>query len=268
LLKPEPGGKTRHLIFYVAHLDDAQRMFFIALLMEEVLSWTRRQAGTTSLRAVVYFDEVAGYLPPHPHNPPSKTPTITLFKQARAFGVGMLLATQNPVDLDYKALSNAGTWFVGKLQTERDKKRLLEGLEGVAAERGTLGDKGHLKKVIASLGNRVFLCHNVHRGRSVLFQTRWALSFLAGPMTRPGCETDGPGRDAPGAMRSQPPGRRARRRTAGPCDGGAARILSRTETGVGLAATHGTSTGGTFVRRDSQDQPGDRIPGVPQYSCR
>lgn len=184
LLKPDKGGKPRHLIFYIAHLDDAQRMFFVALLMEEILNWTRRQAGTTSLRAIVYFDEVAGYLPPYPANPPSKPPIITLFKQARAFGVGLLLATQNPIDLDYKALSNAGTWFVGKLQTERDKKRLLEGLEGVEAERGSLGDKSHLKKVIAALGNRVFLCHNVHRGQSLLFQTRWALSFLAGPMTR------------------------------------------------------------------------------------
>jgi hypothetical protein len=178
-----PDGKPRQLIFYVAHLDDAQRMFFVTLLLEEVLAWTRKQPGTTGLRAVVYFDEVFGYLPPHPHNPPSKGPLMRLLKQARAFGIGILLATQNPVDLDYKALSNAGTWFVGKLQTERDKARLLEGLEGVAAERGTLTNRNYLETVISALGNRVFLLHDVHRGQPVLFQSRWALSFLRGPLT-------------------------------------------------------------------------------------
>ena len=178
------GGKPQQLIFYVAHLDDTQRMFFTTLLLEEVLSWTRRQSGTTNLRALLYFDEVFGYLPPHPANPPSKGPLLTLLKQARAFGVGVLLATQNPVDLDYKALSNAGTWFVGKLQTERDKARLLEGLDTVAAETGTLTDRGHLETVISSLGQRVFLLHDIHRPGPVLFQSRWALSFLRGPMTR------------------------------------------------------------------------------------
>src|SRR5262249_44181995 len=177
-------GKTRQLIFYVAHLDDGQRMFFITLLLEEVLAWTRKQSGTTGLRAILYFDEVFGYLPPHPANPPTKGPLMTLLKQARAFGVGVLLATQNPVDLDYKALSNAGTWFVGKLQTERDKARLVEGLEGVAAERGTLSDRNYLEGVISALKNRVFLLHNVHQPKPVVFQSRWALSFLRGPMTR------------------------------------------------------------------------------------
>jgi hypothetical protein len=178
------NGRPQHLIFYLAHLDDNQRMFFTTLLLEEMLGWTRRQSGTTSLRTLLYFDEVFGYLPPHPGNPPSKQPLLTLLKQARAFGVGVLLATQNPVDLDYKALSNAGTWFVGKLQTERDKARLLDGLESVAAEYGTLTDRGYLERVIASLGNRVFLMHDINQGHPKLFQTRWALSFLRGPMTR------------------------------------------------------------------------------------
>jgi hypothetical protein len=177
-------SKPRHLIFYVAHLDDAQRMFFVTLLLEEVLNWTRKQTGTNNLRAILYFDEVFGYLPPHPANPPTKGPLMTLLKQARAFGVGVLLATQNPVDLDYKALSNAGTWFVGKLQTDRDKARLIEGLQGVAAERGTLSDKNHLESVITALSNRVFLLHDVHRGQPVLFKSRHALSFLRGPLTR------------------------------------------------------------------------------------
>jgi hypothetical protein len=178
------GDKPRQLIFYVAHLEDAQRMFFLTLLFEEVLSWTRKQPGTTSLRAILYFDEVFGYLPPHPANPPTKIPLMTLLKQARAFGVGILLATQNPVDLDYKALSNAGTWFIGKLQTERDKARLVEGLEGVAAERGSLNDRGYLETVISALSNRVFLLHDVHRGTPILFQSRQALSYLRGPLTR------------------------------------------------------------------------------------
>ena len=176
--------KPRHLIFYIAHLDDAQRMFFVTLLLEEILSWTRKQSGTTNLRAIVYFDEVFGYLPPHPANPPTKGPLMTLLKQARAFGVGILLATQNPVDVDYKALSNAGTWFIGKLQTERDKARLIEGLQGVAAERGTLSDRGYLETVISALANRVFLLHNVHRGQPILLKSRHALSFLRGPLTR------------------------------------------------------------------------------------
>jgi hypothetical protein len=178
------GKKPRQLIFYLAHLEDTQRMFFLTLLLEEVLSWTRRQPGTSNLRAVVYFDEVFGYLPPYPANPPTKLPLMTLIKQARAFGVGLLLATQNPVDLDYKALSNAGTWFVGKLQTERDKARLIEGLLGVAAEVGTLSDRGYLESVISALGSRVFLMHDVHRGKPILVQSRQALSFLRGPMTR------------------------------------------------------------------------------------
>jgi hypothetical protein len=176
------AGRPQQLIFYVAHLDDTQRMFFITLLLEEVLSWVRRQPGTSNLRALLYFDEVFGYLPPHPANPPSKGPLLTLLKQARAFGVGILLATQNPVDLDYKALSNAGTWFVGKLQTERDKARLLEGLESIAAERGTLTDRSYVETVISSLGGRVFLMHDVHRPAPLLFQSRWTLSYLRGPL--------------------------------------------------------------------------------------
>src|SRR5438132_379696 len=178
------GQKPRHLIFYLAHLEDAQRMFFLTLLLEEVLSWTRKQPGTSQLRAIIYLDEVFGYLPPYPANPPTKLPLMTLIKQARAFGVGLLLATQNPVDLDYKALSNAGTWFVGKLQTERDKARLIEGLLGVAAERGTLSDRGYLEDVISALSSRIFLMHDVHRSGPLLFQSRQALSFLRGPMTR------------------------------------------------------------------------------------
>jgi hypothetical protein len=176
-----PNGKPRVAIFSIAHLSDPERMFFVSLLMNQVLSWMRGQPGTTSLRALVYMDEIFGYLPPT-SNPPSKLPMLTLLKQARAFGVGMVLATQNPVDLDYKALSNIGTWFIGRLQTERDKARLLDGLESATA--GAQFNRSQIEKIISSLGNRVFLMNNTHEDSPELMQTRWALSYLRGPLTR------------------------------------------------------------------------------------
>jgi hypothetical protein len=178
-----PQGKPRVAIFSIAHLGDAERMFFVSLLLNQVLSWMRGQSGTTSLRALVYMDEVFGYLPPV-SNPPSKLPLMTLLKQARAFGVGIVLSTQNPVDLDYKALSNAGTWFIGRLQTERDKARLLEGLEGAAASTGMRFDRQSMEEILAGLGKRVFLMNNVHEDGPEVFQTRWALSYLRGPLTQ------------------------------------------------------------------------------------
>lgn len=179
-----PGGKPRASIFYIAHLEDAERMFFVTLLLEQIIGWMRRQAGTTSLRAILYFDEMFGFFPPHPANPPSKRPLLTLLKMARAFGLGVMLTTQNPVDLDYKGLTNAGTWFIGKLQTDRDKARVLEGMEGIISEAGTLLDRAYLDRLISSLGPRVFILHNVHAPRPILYQTRWALSYLRGPLTR------------------------------------------------------------------------------------
>ncbi|MBI4758548.1 MAG: DUF87 domain-containing protein [Chloroflexi bacterium] len=178
------NGQPRVSVFYIAHLSDQERMFFVSLLLQGVQAWLRGQSGTTSLRALLYFDELYGYMPPYPANPPSKVPLLTLLKQARAYGLGVVLATQNPVDLDYKALTNAGTWFVGKLQTDRDKARVLEGLEGAAAEAGGALDRAYFDRVIASLQNRVFLMHNVHAGRPQVFMTRWALSYLRGPLTR------------------------------------------------------------------------------------
>jgi hypothetical protein len=178
-----PQGKPRISIFSIAHLGDSERMFFVSLLLNQVLSWMRGQSGTTSLRALVYMDEVFGYLPPV-GNPPSKLPLMTLLKQARAFGVGIVLSTQNPVDLDYKALSNAGTWFIGRLQTERDKARLLDGLEGAAASTGMRFDRQSMEEILAGLGQRVFLMNNVHEDAPEVFQTRWALSYLRGPLTQ------------------------------------------------------------------------------------
>src|SRR5258705_13459002 len=141
-------GKPRLAIFSIAHLGDAERMFFVSLLLNQVLGWMRSQSGTTSLRALLYMDEIFGYFPPVA-NPPSKAPLLTLLKQARAFGVGVVLATQNPVDLDYKGLANAGTWFIGRLQTDRDKQRVLDGLEGAAASTSGRFNRAGLERILS-----------------------------------------------------------------------------------------------------------------------
>ena len=176
-------GKPKISIFYTAHLSDSERMFFTSLLLNQLLSWMRMQSGTTSLRALLYVDEIFGYLPPV-SNPPTKKPFLTLLKQARAFGLGLVLATQNPVDLDYKSLSNAGTWFLGRLQTERDRKRVLDGLEGATLEGGGNFNRGEIEELLSNLDKRVFLLHNVHEDHPQIFYTRWAMSYLRGPLTR------------------------------------------------------------------------------------
>ncbi len=177
-----PEGKPRVSVVSIAHLDDAQRMFFVTMLFGEVLTWMRAQSGTSSLRAILLMDEVFGFLPPTA-NPPSKKPMLTLLKQARAYGLGVVAATQNPVDLDYKALSNAGTWFLGRLQTERDVLRVLDGLEGAGAARGGF-DRAEMQTSIAGLAKRRFVLHDVHEDGPVVFESRWAMSYLAGPLTR------------------------------------------------------------------------------------
>jgi len=174
------AGKPRIAIISIAHLNDAERMFVVTLLLGEVVAWMRRQSGTSSLRALLYMDEIFGYFPPTAM-PPSKQPLLTLMKQARAFGLGVVLATQNPVDLDYKGLSNAGTWFIGRLQTERDKARVIDGLQSA----GDGLSKTELASLLANLSGRVFLMRNAHDDAPVLFRTRWALSFLRGPLTLP-----------------------------------------------------------------------------------
>lgn len=176
-------GKPRVSILSIAHLSESERMFFVTLVLSEMVAWMRTQSGTSSLRALMYMDEVFGYFPPT-QNPPSKKPLLTMMKQARAYGLGVVLATQNPVDLDYKGLSNAGTWFLGRLQTERDKKRVLEGLEGAAASNSANFNKRAMDKTLAGLGKRVFLMHNVHEDAPVVFHTRWVMSYLRGPLTR------------------------------------------------------------------------------------
>lgn len=173
-------GTPRIAIMSIAHLTDAERMFFVTLLLNEIIAWMRSQSGTTSLRALVYMDEIFGYFPPSA-KPPSKIPMLTLLKQARAFGIGITLATQNPVDLDYKGLSNTGTWFLGRLQTERDKMRVMDGLESAG---GGGMNRQEMDRILSGLDSRVFLMHNVHEDAPVLMHTRWALSYLRGPLTR------------------------------------------------------------------------------------
>lgn len=174
-----PDGKPRHSVFYLAHLSDQERMFFVTLLYSAIETWMRSQAGTTNLRALVYFDEIVGYLPPVA-NPPSKPIILRMLKMARAFGVGLVLSTQNPIDLDYKALSNTGTWMIGRLQTEQDKARLLDGLDSIAGGY----DRSYFDRAITALGKRVFLLHNVHAKAPEIFTTRWAMNYLPGPITR------------------------------------------------------------------------------------
>ena len=201
----DASGRPTVTVISIAHLGDAERMLVVSLVLNALLEWTRRQTGTGSLRAMLYMDEVFGYLPPVA-NPPSKPPLLTLLKQARAFGVGIVLATQNPVDLDYKALSNTGTWFLGKLQTERDKSRVLDGLEGVTGG----FDRATLDKTLSALRSRVFLMHNVHEAAPVVFETRWTLSYLRGPMGRDeikralGGSAPATASAAPGALRRAP----------------------------------------------------------------
>jgi hypothetical protein len=174
-------GKPRVSVMSIAHLSDGERMFFVTMLLNELIAWMRSQPGSSTVRAILYMDEVFGYMPPVA-NPPSKQLLLTLLKQARAFGVGLVLSTQNPVDLDYKGLSNTGTWFIGRLQTQRDKARVRDGLRGAAGSDHLDGET--LEQTLSGLGKRQFLLHNVHEKRPVIFQTRWVMSYLAGPLTR------------------------------------------------------------------------------------
>ena len=253
-----PQGRARVSIFSLAHLDDTRRMFFVSLLLLEVLGWVRSQPGTTSLRAVLYMDEIFGYLPPVA-NPPSKAPLLTLLKQARAFGLGVVLATQNPVDLDYKGLSNTGTWFIGRLQTERDKERVLDGLEGAGASAGGRFDRRGMSQILAGLGKRVFLMNNVHEDQPVIFESRWALSYLRGPLTREQIKT------------LMAPAR--------PAASGAAAAVQRAATG-GPATAHAAAAGESPPAGPSPmmrphatvssrgDRPPALPPGIPQFFLR
>ncbi len=175
----DSNGDPRAAIVSLSHLDEAERQFAVTLVLSKLISWMRAQSGTGELRVLVYIDEVAGYAPPTA-NPPTKGPILTLLKQARAFGVGLVLSTQNPVDLDYKAISNAGTWMIGRLQTEQDKNRLVDGLR--SADGGV--DVAEVERIISGLGKRQFVLRSARSSKLPLLTTRWAMSYLAGPLTR------------------------------------------------------------------------------------
>lgn len=179
-LTSREGDRVPVSLFYLAHLSETERRFFVSLLLEKVVAWSRTLSGSAGLRALLYFDEVAGYLPPHPANPPTKKPILTLMKQARAVGVGTVLATQNPVDVDYKAISNAGTWWIGRLQTAQDRDRVLDGL--LSASGGV--DRDTLHNYFGQLKPRVFLLKEAGEDTPRLYHTRWAMSYLRGPVTR------------------------------------------------------------------------------------
>jgi hypothetical protein len=249
------AGKPRVAIFSIAHLNDAERMFFVTLLLNQLLGWMRTQSGTTSLRALLYMDEIFGYFPPVA-NPPSKRPLLTLLKQGRAFGLGAILATQNPVDLDYKGLANIGTWFLGRLQTDRDKQRVLDGLEGAA--QGSSFDRAAMEQTLARLGSRVFLLHNVHEEGASIFESRWAMSYLRGPMTRNQIKALMDARRAPAA------GGPSRRSSAAPAG---ARIGAAPRSGSSAIATEGvgSETDASRSRSAGKSARPTLPPGIPQY---
>jgi hypothetical protein len=173
------NGKPQAAIIALSHLSDQERQFVVTLVLSKMVTWFRQQSGTPDLRVLIYMDEVFGFVPPSAA-PPAKKPILTIYKQARAFGVGMVVATQNPVDIDYKALSNAGTWMIGRLQTERDKARLLEGLTDAAG----VTDVAETSETISSLAKREFLLHSTKTNKPTLFTSRWAMSYLPGPLSR------------------------------------------------------------------------------------
>ena len=198
-----PAPRAPLTVVYLAHLDEPQRMFFVTLLMHQVVAWSRRQPGATALRALVYFDEVMGYLPPHPRNPTSKWPVLALMKQARAVGVGVVLCTQNPVDLDYKAMGNAATWLIGRLQTRQDRARVLDGLATAGVDTSALDDE------LAALAPRTFVVRGAGPPRTV--RSRHTLAYLRGPLTRadvarlPGAGAHRPRAPADGLLGAPPP---------------------------------------------------------------
>jgi hypothetical protein len=257
-----PAGRPRLAVLSIAHLSDAERMFFVTTLLEEVIAWMRRQPGTPSLRALLYMDEIFGYLPPIA-NPPSKGPLLLLLKQARAFGLGLLVATQNPADLDYKALANCGTWFIGRLQTDRDKQRVLEGLESASAGRGA--DRAKLNELLNALGKRIFLLNSVHEAAPKLFTTRWTMSYLRGPLTREQIRVlmDAAERPAP-ALLPPAPAETAAASPAPPAAEPGVWQLVADGPGQVLHPSFGLRLRGTFAsRRPAAEAPAEVLVSVP-----
>jgi len=228
------GDRPQASIIYLAHLSDAERQFIVTMILSKVITWMRSQPGSGELKALIYMDEVFGFVPPTAE-PPAKKPILTILKQARAFGVGLLLSTQNPVDLDYKAMSNAGTWCIGRLQTERDKARILEALTSAS---GSV-DINKIDATISSLAKRVFVLHSTRAKAPQVFTTRWAMSYLRGPMTREEIRSVLP--DLP------PPAPAATPSTSTPTDAPAPMVASTIES----AALHPAATWGSQVGYDA-----------------
>lgn len=246
-----PAGKPRVAVVSIAHLSDSQRMAFVTLLAGQTVAWMRSQGGTSSLKALFLMDEVFGYVPPTA-NPPSKTPILTLMKQARAYGLGVVLATQNPVDLDYKGLSNAGIWFLGRLQTARDKARVLDGLEGAASTAGRSFDRARVDRLLSGLEQRMFLLHSVHDDEETVFQSRWTMAYLRGPLLREEIRRLTQATTAmPGASPAQPAGVAASSTTSGrePTAGGARPLLPPGIREVFLAPRHAVPLDGVVHYR-------------------
>lgn len=172
-----PPGKTPVVIYSVAHLvDDGERTFAISMFLEEMVSWMRTQPGTKELTTCLLLDEMHGVMPPHPANPPTKKPLLTMLKQARAHGLGIVICSQNPMDLDYKGMSNAQTWLVGRLQTANDRARIIGGIcESTAA------DSRKIEASIARLHPRQFLL--VRPTGTAIFTSRDCSAELRGPLS-------------------------------------------------------------------------------------
>jgi hypothetical protein len=232
-----PDGRPRAAIVQLSHLSDEERQFVVTLVLSKLVTWMRQQSGTSDLRALVYMDEVFGFVPPSAA-PPAKKPILTIFKQARAFGVGMVLATQNPVDVDYKALSNAGTWMIGRLQTERDKARLMEGLKDAAGAT----DLEMIDKTISGLGKRQFVLRTAKANEPTVFTSRWALSYLSGPLSR----------DQVAALTAEAPERSA------------AAAVTTAATGAGGGAGSGASAASSAALGDDESAVAPKVAdGIP-----
>ena len=158
-------------VYTLKHLKEEERQFFATLFMHRVVDYMYETGASNHLKLLVVMDEARGYLPPHPHNPGTKAPITTVLAQGRAQGIGMLLGTQNPMDIDYKALSNVGTWFVGRLR-ERDCARDLA---------NELENRGVDLKTVMNIPQRQFLLMDKHGGNDTL-KVRWCMNHLHGPI--------------------------------------------------------------------------------------
>lgn len=257
-------GQPRATVFYLAHLPETQRRFFVTLFLEELRTWVRSQTGTNALRAILFFDEVYGYLPPHPHNPPTKTPLMALVKQGRAAGLGVVLSTQNPADLDYKGLGNIGTWFVGTLRTDRDKARVMEGMEGTIAASGLR--TRDVEAALTRLKPRVFLMHDANDGALRFFHSRWAMSYLRGPLTSAEVRTmlDEPESGGTTVQAGTAPGSAVTMAALGPAAAAASYSAASNTASVAVPTNAPQTAPAPAFKDETSPHPPSVNPGIPQ----